>query len=52
MTNKDSQLLSVIEFCNKKLFLRGGGGSDPIGAMDVCVCSVCVYFVSTPCGGG
>jgi hypothetical protein len=20
--------------------------------MDVCVCSVCVYSVSTPCGGG
>jgi hypothetical protein len=27
-------------------------GSNPTGGMDVCVCSVCVYSVSTPCGGG
>jgi hypothetical protein len=27
-------------------------GSNSIGGMDVCVCSVCVYSVSTPCGGG
>jgi hypothetical protein len=27
-------------------------GSNPTGSMDVCVCSVCVYSVSTSCGGG
>jgi hypothetical protein len=27
-------------------------GSNPTRGMDVCVCSVCVYSVSTPCGGG
>jgi hypothetical protein len=27
-------------------------GSNPTGGMAVCVCSVCVYSVSTPCGGG
>jgi hypothetical protein len=27
-------------------------GSNPTGSMDVCVCSVRVYSVSTPCGGG
>jgi hypothetical protein len=28
------------------------GGSNPTRGMDVCVFSVCVYSVSTPCGGG
>jgi hypothetical protein len=27
-------------------------GSNPTGGMDVCVCSVCDYSVSTPCVGG
>jgi hypothetical protein len=26
-------------------------GSNHTGGMDVCECSVCVYSVSTPCGG-
>jgi hypothetical protein len=27
-------------------------GSNTTGGMDICVCSVCVYSVSTSCGGG
>jgi hypothetical protein len=27
-------------------------GSNPTRSMDVFVCCVCVYPVSTPCGGG
>jgi hypothetical protein len=26
-------------------------GSNPTGGMDVCMCSACVYPVSTSCGG-
>jgi hypothetical protein len=42
-----SKALTVFARSNTEIM-----GSNPTGDMDVCVCSVCVYSVSTQCGGG
>jgi hypothetical protein len=42
-----SKALTVFAHSNTEILV-----SNPTGGMDVCVCSVCVYSVSTPCGGG